>query len=275
MLSAGFSYSSNKAAFSFITFGANEIIFMEKKIPNLLTLANLFCGFAGIWAMANGDMITAAYLVFGGALFDLLDGMAARLFKAASPIGKELDSLADIVTFGLLPAMIVQALLIKTHASWLGMFFISDTEGISYISFLLVAAAAWRLARYNSGDNSFSYFRGLPVPANAMFFASLPLILENSTFIFNSNLYSTETTILNPYLLCGLIFLFSALMVSKIHLFNLKVSGFSWQSNKMVYILVIAAILLFIVFFWVAVPAIIFLYLILSWFNRPIQSNEV
>jgi CDP-diacylglycerol--serine O-phosphatidyltransferase len=253
---------------------------MEKKIPNLLTLGNLFSGFAGIWAVANGDLVVAGYMVFLGALFDFFDGLAARLLKVSSPVGKELDSLCDVVTFGVLPAMIAQTLLIKSHADWLGYFFIADIPGFSFIAFLLVAAAAWRLARFNVEPGSYKHFQGMPSPAAAIFFASLPLIMQDNVFVnrFSFTVFTPDVLILNPYLLSAFILMLSWLMISHLPLFSLKISDLSWKRNKMMLIFVIVSALLFAFFLWAAIPVILFLYVILSYFNRPvpyeIQSRD-
>jgi CDP-diacylglycerol--serine O-phosphatidyltransferase len=249
---------------------------MEKRIPDLLTLGNLFSGFIGLWAVANGDLVLAGYMVLLGALFDFLDGMAARLLKTSSPIGKELDSLCDIVTFGLLPAFIAQTLLIKSHADWLGYFFIADLPGFSFIAFLIAAGAAWRLARFNVENASYQHFQGLPSPANGIFFASLPLMMQDDVFVnrYNFDVYSLNSLILNPYMLSGFILLMSWLMISRVPLFSLKLQSLSWRRNKMVFSFLGLSIILLAFFLWAAIPVILLLYVILSYFNRPIV-NEV
>lgn len=248
---------------------------MEKNIPNYISLANLFCGFFGILAVLNGNLALAGAMIFLGAFFDLFDGMAARMLKAGSEFGKQLDSLCDVVTFGVLPALIAQTLLLKSNADWLYTYFFYDIPTLSLIAFFIVMASVWRLARFNTSDNSSSsYFRGMPTPTAAIFFGSLPLILQNNIFFFQAQTYNVSTLILNPYFMTGAILLISWLMISDIPLFSLKLKSLSWAANKMIYIFFIASLLLFIFFLWTAVPLIVILYVILSFFKRP-QVNEL
>lgn len=246
----------------------------EKQIPNLLTLCNLLSGCFGMVACLNGDLPTAGFLVFVGAFFDLLDGMAARLLKVNSPIGKDLDSLADIVTFGVLPAYIIHILLLKSHADWMGIFYIADAPVLSLLPFLLTAASALRLAKFNNDTTQSTTFRGLPTPANAMFFASFPLILQYNTFVFRFDIIHLSNIFLNPLLLIGLVILFSWLMLSDVRLLSFKFKGFAFKDNRYVYFLAILSVVLFALLLWMAIPLIILIYIILSLIAKP-KADEI
>lgn len=246
----------------------------EKHIPNLLTLCNLLCGFLGIVACFNGDLPLGGLFVFIGAFFDLLDGMAAKLLKAHSSIGKDLDSLADIATFGMLPAVIIYLLLLKSHAGWMGVFYIADAPVLSLLPFLLVAAAALRLAKFNNDSSQSTVFRGLPTPANGMFFASFPLILQYNNFVFRFDIIHLSDIFLNPFVLSVLVLLFSWLMLSDVRLLSFKLKGSGFAENRMVYLLGILSVILFAILLWMAVPAIILIYIILSYIAKR-KADEI
>jgi len=146
---------------------------IEKRIPNLLTFANLFCGFAAVMACLSGDLVLAGWMIFIAAIADLLDGMAAKLLKAESALGAQLDSLADMVSFGLAPGLIAYILLIKTHAAFLDWVYFYDIPVFGFIAFTITAAGAYRLARYNLHTSSDHNFKGLPIPARAKFFLGI------------------------------------------------------------------------------------------------------
>lgn len=247
---------------------------IEKRLPNILTFANLFSGFFGLLACFNGDLVLGGAMVFAGAFFDVCDGFAARMVKHTSLIGKELDSLADVVTFGLLPAMIVHMLILRSHENWLYDWYIGYSPFISLVPFLLVMAAAYRLAKFNVDASQSKIFKGLPTPANGLFFASFPLIMEYDVFVFQNDVFYLSQVVLNSYLLIGFVFLFSWLMVSSIPLFSFKFKNFSWADNKVVFSFLIISVLLFIVLLWSAVPLIIFIYIILSFFYKT-KSDEI
>lgn len=219
---------------------------MKKHIPNLLTLANLLSGCIGISFVAQGHIAWACYFVWIAAFFDFFDGFAARALKVASPIGKELDSLADMVTFGVLPAyMVFQWLLQLDHQTWL-----------PYVAFLLAAFSALRLANFNIDERQSSGFIGVPTPAMALFFTGLPLLsIEHSLF---------SDVLNNEWILIGLVLAFSYLMVAEIAMIALKFKQFGWRENWEKYLVLIAAVV-FILFFQIsALPFIILFYIILS-----------
>ena len=215
-----------------------------KHLPNFITLLNLLTGSAGIVLALQGNLVIAAFCVFIAAVFDFLDGFAARLLKANSSIGKELDSLADVISFGLLPGIIAYSLLSQNTEvalwPWLGL--------------LIAAFSALRLAKFNVDTRQSDQFIGLPTPANAILFASFPLILESEAWLF----------LQNPWVLSILIVVFSLLLVAEIPLMALKFKNFGWNENKLKYIFILISLVLLFVLAWMAIPIIIILYIFFS-----------
>lgn len=226
-----------------------------KHLPNALTCCNLFCGCVGLVAVFNGNLEAAAWLTLIAAVFDFADGMAARLLKAYSDIGKELDSLADCVTFGVLPGAIMYALLLKT----------TNLVWLPYIAFSISIFSALRLAIFNVDTRQISSFIGLPTPANALFFSFLPLIIlrEPSSAIAQ---YLGQTPVL-----LAITFLFSWLLVSPLPLFSLKVKNLAWADNRVAYIFLLGSIVLLILGGYLAVPAVILWYIVWSGVSRMLQ----
>lgn len=219
---------------------------IKKHIPNFFTLLNLSCGSIGIVQVFEGDLTIAAILIFTAAFFDLADGMTARLLKAYSKIGKELDSLADLISFGLLPASIMYYYLQE----------VSSNEFVPYLAFMIAAFSALRLAKFNIDERQADSFIGLPTPANALLIASFPL-MENPQPLGN-----------NEILLLGFIALSCYLLVSEIKLLSLKFKSFSWQANRLRYVLIITSVALFAFLSWAAIPWIILTYIIFSIFGN-------
>lgn len=251
-----------------------------KQIPNIFTLLNLIFGcLAIVVTLQNGivikydaegsqliaipEKIWMASLFIGiAAVIDFLDGFVARLFKAASEMGKQLDSLADVVSFGVAPSMIIYQFLRMSIASE------EDGLNVSMIwlvpAFIIAAAGAYRLARFNI-DNSQSYgFKGVPIPAVGIVVASLPLIYWHN--------YSEPVVdvLLNKWFLYGLILLLSGLMVSTLPLMALKFKDFTIKNNLPKFILLAIAIIAAFIFQWFAVPIVFIVYIILSLlFKQP------
>jgi CDP-diacylglycerol---serine O-phosphatidyltransferase len=242
-----------------------------KQIPNIFTLLNLICGCIAItYILQNGitldyddQLIVLSEKMWMASLFigiatvvDFLDGFVARLFNATSEMGKQLDSLADVVSFGVAPSMIVY--------QFLRMSFAADTNGINISIFWLVpafviaAAGAYRLARFNL-DVSQSYgFKGVPIPAAGLLVASLPLIYWNTESDF------IRTLLLNKWFLYALVIAVSWLMVSTLPLMALKFKNVTVKDNLPKYLIVGVAILSAIFFKWLAVPVVFIAYIILS-----------
>ncbi|MEO5911960.1 MAG: CDP-diacylglycerol--serine O-phosphatidyltransferase [Pelobium sp.] len=214
---------------------------IKKHIPNALTCANLFSGCVGIVYAFNGDLKTVAFFVVISGIFDFFDGFAARLLKVKSEIGKELDSLADVVSFGFLPGVVMYQLLLLSGAGYL-----------AYSGFIITVFSALRLAKFNTDTRQTEDFIGLNTPMNTFFIISIPY-LTSYTNIFS-----------NRYVLLGTIILVSWLLVSELKLFSMKMNGLSWQANKYKFIFLIISVVLFAFLKFAALPIILILYILFS-----------
>lgn len=227
---------------------------MKKHLPNAVTCLNLLSGCLGIVFAFQGNLEWASYAIVIAAVFDFFDGMLARLLKAYSDIGKELDSLADVISFGVLPSVIVyQLFLLSPQIS-------SVSIWLNFTAFLIAMFSALRLAKFNIDVRQSDHFIGLPTPANALLIASFPMIIaDNNLFLINY--------ILNPYFL----FIFSLgmgiLLVVEIPLISLKFKSLDPRENLLRYILIFSSLILLLFFKFAAVPVIIFLYFLISFFQ--------
>ena len=232
---------------------------IKKNIPNLITLGNLTCGLLSILFAFEGNLALAGGLIFYGAILDFFDGFAARLLKVNSEIGKQLDSMADMVTFGVAPGILMYQLIAITNENPLE---ISHELTISLIAFLIPIFSAIRLAKFNIDTRQISSFIGLPTPAAAIFIASLPIIGAN----YNTN-FSLELLIVSTAIL-------SILLVAELPLFSLKISKGETLKNQLniirIAFLISSVILLFILKF-AAIPFIVILYIFLSIINNLIK----
>ena len=225
---------------------------LKSHLPNLLTSVNLTCGCLAIICALDPDsyqMLWATYLIWIAAFFDFLDGMAARLLKSYSELGKQLDSLADMVSFGVAPGLILYSL-IREEASF-------DGQWMAYFALVIPLFSALRLAKFNIDENQSDSFIGLPTPANAMLIGSLPLLLlkgdERISMYINS-----------PEVLASIGVVMSLLLVSKIGMFSLKVKSLAWKSNELVYTFLALSALIIFIFPYAALPIIILLYILIS-----------
>lgn len=214
---------------------------IKKHIPNTLTLSNLTCGCIGIIACMKGDLITASYMIWLAAIFDFLDGFVARLLKVSSPIGKELDSLADMVTFGVLPAFILFSLQTDLTTSYL-----------PYVSISVALFSALRLAKFNVDTNQSNGFIGMPTPATAFFVSGLAFWSPGSALVSSS----TSIVIISIVL--------SLLMVAPFPMLALKFNDYSIKNNISRYLLIVVSIALIIIFKQQSFPIIIGFYVALS-----------
>ncbi len=235
---------------------------MLKYLPNTLTSLNLVCGLLSILFVMMGDVIIASYLIFIGAFFDFTDGFAARTFNAYSELGKQLDSLADLVSFGLAPSIIIfHEILNMTGLSFQNNLYesISMEQFILLLApFFIVLASAFRLAKFNIDTEQSIEFRGLPTPASGLFFASIPLVRYSDT-IFSGKQFLNE-----PIFLFIFSIFISFLMVSNIPMFSLKIKNIKDKKNIPVFILLALSLFLLIMFSLKAVFAIIILYIFMS-----------
>src|SRR5688572_323219 len=244
-----------------------------KQIPNLFTLLNLFLGVTAIiFILQTGETIVSdregimqihlpekiawgALLIFCAAVVDFLDGFLARLLKANSPMGAQLDSLSDVVSFGVAPGLIIYQLLRISYAH--------EEAGLDVsIAFLLPAliipgAAAWRLAKFNIDGGQQYSFKGLPTPAAGLFIASLPLIISLPGIDITNIIY-------NKWVLYSIIIVLSFIMVSNLPLMAMKFRDFSFKNNVPKYILAAIGIVSVILLKWLAVPVILVAYVIVS-----------
>lgn len=220
-------------------------------IPNLMTCGNLLCGCLGIVFSFRGDLLLAGALIFLAAVLDFFDGFAARLLNQSSPIGKELDSLADMVTFGVLPSMIVFQYLERTNDS-------IEIEGmlVSFVAFLLAVFSALRLAKFNIDTRQADSFIGVPTPANAIVVASLPFILRMYP--------ESQSIIVNATVLIGYTLVMSFLMIMEVPLLAFKFKSFGWKENQLKYIFLGVSVVLLILLKFAAVPLIVGIYILLS-----------
>ncbi len=235
--------------------------FRMKHIPNFITSLNLGSGFLAIIFAGNGDLLTASWLIMAAMAFDFLDGFSARLLHAYSDMGKELDSLADVVSFGVAPALIIFHLLNESLLKSLPLTFSSEVLIVTMIylvSAIMPVCAALRLAVFNIDETQSTTFKGLPTPANAIAVISVVLAANYS----GSEIFSTLTD--SPVFLVTYTVILSLLMVSRIPLLSLKVSNLDFKGNEGKYILAGLILISFAVLGISAAPLIIPLYIAVS-----------
>jgi CDP-diacylglycerol---serine O-phosphatidyltransferase len=238
----------------------NSII---KQIPNLLTSMNIFLGCMAIAFAFERNLQIAGFIIFLAAIIDFLDGYFARSLNAISSFGKTLDSLADIVSFGVAPSIILYQMLIMSltyHDSSFNIETATILESIIlYTSFLVAVFSGIRLARFTISANSDNnYFYGLPTPAAAILIASIALILVETENV------QLQDLVLNTYFLVILVILLSLLMVSGLRLFSFKFATYAFSKNVTRYIFLIISLILIIIFNVFAIPVIFFIYIFLS-----------
>lgn len=218
-----------------------------KHIPNALTCLNLLSGCIGIVYILEGQTVPAAYFVWAACIFDFFDGFAARWLKVSSAIGKELDSLADMVSFGVLPSVMVYSIIKGgTHITWL-----------PYVAFIIAVFSALRLAKFNIDERQTTSFIGVPTPANALFLTALPFLPE-----------SLAAFVLQPTVLIIICLVFSLLLVAELELFALKFKNFAWQGNEIRFTFLLVAVLVVVVLQKASLPFIILLYILVSLLQR-------
>ena len=219
---------------------------MKKHIPNLLTCLNLFSGCIALVLIFKGELITASYFVVFSGIFDFFDGFAARLLKAYSPLGKELDSLADVISFGVVPGAMLFKLLVGTLGA--------DLILWTFPAFLITVFSALRLAKFNIDTRQGDMFIGLNTPANTMVIVSIPHIMPLVPALSTSW----------PYIILILIPISCFLLVCELPFIAIKFKDFSWKNNKLRYIFIIGSAVMIILFKFAAIPLAILLYIILS-----------
>ncbi|HPF12420.1 MAG TPA: CDP-alcohol phosphatidyltransferase family protein [Flavobacteriaceae bacterium] len=242
---------------------------MVKHIPNMITSLNLLCGAVAIVFALSGDLVVAAVFVFLGIFLDFFDGLAARLLKVQSALGAELDSLADMVTCGVVPGLVMFQLLNKVTSAgksysfgyektetmlWMG----GKINFVPFIGFLIILGAAYRLAKFNVDTRQTHHFIGLPTPANALLVLSFPLIFE---FQYTPLI---EQVLFNQWFLIGITVLSVVLMNAEIPLFAFKFKTWDFKSNVQRWVFVVICIGLLLWLKFLALPLLIALYVVMS-----------
>ena len=248
---------------------------MKRQIPNIITLCNLTCGVIAIIHAVEGHLDLAALWMLLGIAFDFCDGLAARLLHVASPLGKELDSLADVVTSGVVPGIILLSV------------FNDAIDGIepryavcSYIALLVPAFSAYRLAKFNLDTRQSHSFLGLPVPSNAIVWAAIGACFCNSSLCEFAIIPTTGIVDFLTDNYIGLFILLAielsgcVLMVSEVPLFALKFKSLGWKENKTRYIFLLGAMLLIMLFGVLGLAFTIAWYIILSLLSRKTSQND-
>jgi CDP-diacylglycerol--serine O-phosphatidyltransferase len=243
---------------------------MKKHIPNLLTLGNLFCGTIATILAVQSDFIYAGLFVGIGIFLDFFDGFAARLLNVSGELGKQLDSLADMVTSGVVPGIIMFNLLYQSSFENLDNLPVEEEistiiayneyalNWVSYIGLLLTLGACYRLAKFNLDTRQSDSFIGLPTPAMSLFVISLPLIQEYSHIQFIENLIS------NNYFLIIVTLVLTYLMNAEIPLFSLKFKEYSIKNNFIKYLFLVTSLVLIFTLNFISIPIIIIIYVFLS-----------
>ena len=225
---------------------------ITKHIPNTITCLNLFSGCVACVMAFEGKYMFAFGFIVLAAIFDFFDGFFARLLQAYSPMGKELDSLADDISFGLAPALLVFVFLRETDLNY-PIFLLDIKTRLPYLAFLIAIFSALRLAKFNIDTRQSDSFIGLPTPANALFWSSL--IAGSKDFLL------TQT---NSIYILVLVFIFSGLLVAEIPMFSLKFKNFTWKDNKIKFLFLLVSIPLIFIFKLSGIAAVILWYIILS-----------
>lgn len=227
----------------------------KQHIPNLVTCLNLVSGMAGIYYVLEGNVLWASYFVILAAVFDFLDGFLARIMDAYSELGRQLDSLADLVTFGVLPTFLVFKLIQLD----------GDLTFLPFIAFLIGIQSALRLAKFNIDTRQTDQFIGLPTPANALFFTALPHLAISQPW--------AAKIIASPIGLIVLTLLFSWLLTAELPLLALKFKNFQLKENALRYLTLAIGGISLLLFGIGGIVFAILGYIILSLVNNALSSN--
>lgn len=220
-----------------------------RHLPNFITCLNLLCGCLAIVFISRNQLSIASWLVILAAFFDFLDGFVARILQAHSEIGKQLDSLADMITFGLVPGFMMHKILDNSTD-----LFLLEFPILTYVPFLVTIFSALRLAKFNIDERQADGFIGLPTPACTLFVISIPLIQEHGFGLLEVGIASP------PFLLTSSILL-SFLLVAELPMIAFKFKNFSWEGNQVRYIFLVTGLLMLLMFNFVAIPVFIVLYI--------------
>jgi len=243
----------------------------RRSVPNFFTIANLVSGMLAIQFALTGHLNWAPYCIFAAIVFDFFDGFMAGILKVRSDKGKQMDSLADIVTFGVAPGFIVFATFQFIKENF-GIGYNDENSWVVYLeyfAFIIPIFALFRLAKYNVDTKQSTSFIGVPTATVAIFFASFPLLTDDAVFAPTAiKTVILDHVLLNPYVLITLTVLFSILMVAKLPLFALKFKKYQWAGNEIqIIFLILSAINIILFQFW-AIPMIVLLYIVISVANN-------
>ena len=228
---------------------------IKKHIPNALTCLNLLSGMIGIHFVIINGPYYGFYFILAAAIFDFFDGFAARMLKVQSPIGKELDSLADLVTFGVLPSFIVYLLLeAKT-----------ESDLLPYLAFAIGIQSALRLAKFNIDERQEERFIGVPTPASALFFSTLPLLAGSVSLV--------ALVLENPWFLSAVTLIFAYLLTAEIPLLALKFKHFGWKGNQWRFLVLIISLLSVLGLGLAGIPIAVLSYICLSLVNNWMDDH--
>lgn len=254
---------------------------MKKQIPNIITLMNFLCGVLSIVALLLWDNpLLSSIFIICGAVFDFLDGLTARALKVSGAIGKELDSLADVVSFGVAPSLIAVSLLLGNRCNYE---FLNIGGGfLCYIPLFMAVMSCYRLAKFNIDERQSLSFIGLPTPANAIVWLSIPII--NHMYINNVKLWGINSegmheflysVMNNPWFIIVFSILLAILLVSEVPLFSLKFKNLNWQNNKTKFVFIICTLVMLLLLNLYCIPLIIILYILLSIIENISKKSKV
>ena len=236
---------------------------IKKQVPNTITLLNLFCGCIAMVFALNKEFEMAFYFVSLGIFLDFFDGFFARLFQVSSPLGLQLDSLADMVTSGVVPGIVMYQLMGSSSGypklGWV-------VEPFPFVGFLITLGSCYRLANFNIDTRQTDSFIGLPTPANALFILSLPLVLRDLDSFFVLELLT------NPFVLIGITLLSVYMLNAEIPLFSLKIKQMSLKKNALQFSFLLSSLVLLVVFQYAGIPLVIVLYVLLSVANNAFSK---
>ena len=237
---------------------------IKKQVPNTITLLNLFCGCIAMVFALNKEFEMAFYFVSLGIFLDFFDGFFARLFQVSSPLGLQLDSLADMVTSGVVPGIVMYQLMGSSSGypklGWI-------VEPFPFVGFLITLGSCYRLANFNIDTRQTDSFIGLPTPANALFILSLPLVLRNLDSFFVLELLT------NPFVLIGITLLSVYMLNAEIPLFSLKIKQMSVKKNALQILFLLSSVVLIASFQYAGIPLVIVLYVLLSVITNVLASK--
>ena len=239
---------------------------IKKHIPNAITLLNLASGLLAVIAIFKGYYDEAFIFVSLGIFFDFWDGFFARKFNVSGELGLQLDSLADMVTSGVVPGLMLFKLFENIQMDSASPYFLTDESWymgfVPYLGFIVTLASAYRLAKFNIDTRQTESFIGLPTPANALLIMSIPMIEYAGSFDW------LVTALYNPYVLLGITVLSAYLLNAEIPLFSLKVKDFSLAHNKIQILFLAVSVVLLLLLSFTALPVIILFYVLLSVVNN-------